>query len=237
MDITTTPALVTGANRGLGRALVTALLDRGAPHVFATTREVDAVTAIHPADRVTPLRLDLRSRDDVDAVAAAAGAVGLLVNNAGTAAFAPLLDAPREDVEDELDTNVLGTLDLIRALSPQMPAGSTIVNVLSLLSLASAPGMGGYSASKAAAHSMTQALRPPLAARGIAVVGVYPGAIDTDMLAGVEMPKATPRAVAEAILDGVLAGEEDVFPDPMAAQMADVWRGDPKAFEQQFAAM
>jgi NAD(P)-dependent dehydrogenase (short-subunit alcohol dehydrogenase family) len=234
MDSFTHPALVTGAGRGLGRALVLALLDRGAPKVYAGVRDV----ATAPADeRVVPLALDLTDPEQIAAAADAAHDVTLLVNNASDAEFAPLLEAARDAIEREIATNVLGTLDVIRAVTPRMVAGSTVVNILSLLSLAAAPGMAGYSASKAAAHSMTQALRPPLALRDIDVVGVYPGAIDTDMLAGVEMPKASPRSVAEAILDGVLAGESDIYPDPMAAEMSRVWRSDPRAFERQFAAL
>ncbi len=229
-------ALVTGANRGLGRALVAALLDRGASTVFAAARDTATLADLSDA-RVVPLALDLTDREQIAAVAERVGDVRLLVNNASTSAFAPLLDAPREDIERELLTNTLGTLDVIRAITPGMTSGSTVVTVLSLLSLASTPAMAGYSASKAAAHSMIQALRPPLAERGIAVAGVYPGAIDTDMIAGVDMPKASPRSVAEAILDGVLAGEEDIFPDPMSAQLSAVWKQDPKAFERQFAAL
>jgi NAD(P)-dependent dehydrogenase (short-subunit alcohol dehydrogenase family) len=232
MESISNTALVTGANRGLGRALVLALLDRGIPKVYAAVRDLKTA----PVDeRVVPLRLDLTDREQIAAAAEAAADVDLLVNNASDAAFAPLLEAPRDAIERELATNVLGTLDVIRAVTPNMAAGGTVVNVLSLLSLAAAPGMAGYSASKAAAHSMTQALRPPLATRGITVVGVYPGAIDTDMLAGVEMAKASPRDVAEAILDGVLAGEREVYPDPMSAEMSQVWRTDPHAFEDRFA--
>jgi NAD(P)-dependent dehydrogenase (short-subunit alcohol dehydrogenase family) len=234
MDTLSHPALVTGANRGLGRALVTALLDRGVPKVYAAARVVDTAPA---DDRLVPLALDLTDQEQIAAAAEAATDVSLLINNASDAAFAPLLQASRDTIEREIATNVFGTLDVIRAVTPNMPPGGTVVNILSLLSLAAAPGMAGYSASKAAAHSMTQALRPSLAERQISVVGVYPGAIDTDMLAGVDMPKASPRAVAEAILDGVLAGEEDIFPDPMAAELSAVWRTDPKAFERRFAAL
>jgi NAD(P)-dependent dehydrogenase (short-subunit alcohol dehydrogenase family) len=112
---------------------------------------------------------------------------------------------------------------------------TAIVNVLSLLSLASTPPMTGYSASKAAAHSLTQALRPTLAARGISVHGVYPGGIDTDMLAGLDLPKRPPAEVAAGILDGLEADEEDIFPDPTARAMAATWWSDPKSFERAFA--
>jgi NAD(P)-dependent dehydrogenase (short-subunit alcohol dehydrogenase family) len=113
--------------------------------------------------------------------------------------------------------------------------GGHIVNVLSLLSLASTPPMTGYSASKAAAHSLTQALRPVLAGEGITVHGVYPGGIDTDMLAGIDAPKTAPGAVAEGVLDSLAEDLEDIFPDPNARVMAELWWGDPKAFERAFA--
>jgi short-subunit dehydrogenase len=113
--------------------------------------------------------------------------------------------------------------------------GGPIVNVLSLLSLASTPPMTGYSASKAAAHSLTQALRPVLATRGITVHGVYPGGIDTDMLAGVDAAKTAPAVVADGILRGLAAGQEDIFPDPNSQAMAQVWWTDPKAFERAFS--
>lgn len=233
MDLPSTPALVTGANRGLGRSLVTALLDRGATRIYAAARNPHDVSQ---DTRVRPLRLDLTDQTQVEAAAAEAGAIGLLVNNAGTAAFASLLDAPREAIERELATNALGTLDLIRAVVPRMPNGGVIVNVLSLLSLAPVPGMAGYSASKAAAHSMTQALRSELAGRGIRVVGVYPAGLDTDMLAGFDVPKAAPDAVAATIVDRVLAGDVDIYPEAVSQQMSTIWLSDPKRFEREFAA-
>jgi short-subunit dehydrogenase len=113
--------------------------------------------------------------------------------------------------------------------------GGAIVNVLSLLSLASTPPMTGYSASKAAAHSLTEALRPVLAARGIAVHGVYPAGIDTDMLAGIDVAQASPADVAARLLDGLAAGAEDIFPDANAEAMSSLWRTDPKAVERALA--
>ena len=133
--------------------------------------------------------------------------------------------------------NYDGTYATIRAFVPVLGAngGGHVVNVLSLLSLASTPPMTGYSASKAAAHSLTQALRPVLAARGITVHGVYPAGIDTDMLAGVDVPKVPPAEVAARLLDGLAAGEEDIFPDANAQAMSIVWRSDPKAVERALA--
>ena len=140
-------------------------------------------------------------------------------------------------VRREMAVNYDGTYATIRAFVPVLDAngGGHVVNVLSLLSLASTPPMTGYSASKAAAHSLTQALRPVLAARGITVHGVYPAGIDTDMLAGVDVPKAPPAEVAARLLDGLAAGKEDIFPDANAQTMATVWRSDPKAVERTLA--
>lgn len=230
--VTSTTAIVTGAGRGLGRALVDALLERGVAHVHGTARDPRTVR-VDP--RVTPHRLELTDPASVRALAEATRGTSLLINNAAAAALKPLLAATSGDVESEWRTNVLGTLELTRAVITAMPPGGAVVNVLSLLALAPVPAMAGYSASKAAAHSMTQALRSSLAERGIAVVGVYPGGIDTDMLRGVDAPKAAPRTIAEAILDGVLAGEEDVFPGSVAAEMSGIWRRDPKGYERELA--
>jgi NAD(P)-dependent dehydrogenase (short-subunit alcohol dehydrogenase family) len=133
--------------------------------------------------------------------------------------------------------NYDGTYATIRAFVPVLEAngGGHVVNVLSLLSLASTPPMTGYSASKAAAHSLTQALRPVLAVRGIAVHGVYPAGIDTDMVAGVETLKTPPAQVAAGVLDGLAAEQEDIFPDPNAQAMAQTWWSDPKGFERAFS--
>ena len=133
--------------------------------------------------------------------------------------------------------NYDGTFDVIRAFVPVLErnGGGAIVNLLSLLSLASTPPMAGYSASKAAAHSLTQALRPVLAAKNISVHGVYPAGIDTDMLAGIDAPKTAPRQVAEGVLDGLAAEQEDIFPDPNAQAMAATWWSDPKSFERAFS--
>jgi NAD(P)-dependent dehydrogenase (short-subunit alcohol dehydrogenase family) len=235
MDFTSTTALVTGANRGLGRALVDALLDRGATQIYAAARDPRAVRV---DDRIVPVALDLTDVASVARVAGVAADVDLLVNNAGAAAFAPALDAEPQAVAREFAVNVTGLHAMIRAFAPALTARrGAVVNVLTLLSYAPAPPMAGYSASKAAAHSLTLALRPALAAAGVRVHGVYPGGIDTDMVAGIDVPKAAPRAVAEAILDGVAAGQEDIYPDPTSAQMGELWTRDPRAFAAAFASM
>jgi NAD(P)-dependent dehydrogenase (short-subunit alcohol dehydrogenase family) len=234
MQIEEQTIVVTGANRGLGRSLVEALLDRGVAKVYAAARTPSAVAG-HP--RVVPVALDLLDRETIAAAARQAGDATVLINNASTASFAPPLDAAPESVRQEMVVNFDGTFDVIRAFVPVLErnGGGAIVNVLSLLSLASTPPMAGYSASKAAAHSLTQALRPVLKAKNISVHGVYPAGIDTDMLAGIDAPKTAPRQVAEGVLAGLVAEQEDIFPDPNAQAMAATWWADPKTFERAFS--
>lgn len=178
MQITGQTVVVTGANRGLGRSLVQALLDRGASKVYAAARNPASVL---DDPRVVALALDLLDHETIAAAARQAADATVLINNASTAAFAAPLDADPATVRKEMQVNYGGTFDVIRAFVPVLErnGGGAIVNLLSLLSLASAPPMAGYSASKAAAHSLTQALRPVLAAKNISVHGVYPAGIDT----------------------------------------------------------
>jgi NAD(P)-dependent dehydrogenase (short-subunit alcohol dehydrogenase family) len=233
MDITTAIPAVTGAGRGLGRALVDELLRRGVPKVYALARDPSRVRR---DPRVVAIAFDLLDPDSIAAAAGSAADATLLINNASTALFAGPLDADPDAVRREMAVNYDGTYATIRAFVPVLESsGGHVVNVLSLLSLASTPPMTGYSASKAAAHSLTQSLRPVLAGKGIAVHGVYPGGIDTDMLAGVDAPKAPPADVAGAILDGLAADAEDIFPDPTSEAMSRTWLSDPKALERAFS--
>ena len=165
MDISTTTAAVTGAGRGLGRHLVDGLLDHGAFKVYALARDTSMVRR---DPRVVPVRFDLLDAQSIAAAAHQAADATLLINNASTAAFSTPLDADLDAVHTELAVNFEGVYRTIRAFVPVIEAngGGQIVNVLSLLSLASTPPMTGYSASKAAAHSLTQALRPALASKG-----------------------------------------------------------------------
>jgi NAD(P)-dependent dehydrogenase (short-subunit alcohol dehydrogenase family) len=234
MDISASTPVVTGAGRGLGRHLVDGLLERGAQKVYALARDT---SNIRPDPRVVPVRFDLLDIDSITAAAARAADATLLINNASTAVFSTPLEADLGAVRSEMQVNFEGLYRTIRAFVPVIEAGGGghIVNVLSLLSLASTPPMTGYSASKAAAHSLTQALRPVLAPKGIAVHGVYPGGIDTDMLAGVDAPKTPPAEVAGGILGGLAADQEDIFPDPNSQTMSQVWWSDPKSFERAFS--
>jgi NAD(P)-dependent dehydrogenase (short-subunit alcohol dehydrogenase family) len=234
MDISASTPVVTGAARGLGSHLVDALLDRGARKVYALARDT---SKIRRDDRVVPVTFDLLHPGSIAAAAHQAADATMLINNASTAAFAGPLEAAPDRFEREMAVNYGGTYATIRAFVPVIEAngGGQIVNILSLLALSSTPPMTGYSASKAAAHSLTQALRPVLAAKGISVHGVYPGGIDTDMLAGIDAPKTAPSEVAASILDALTEDVEDIFPDPNSQAMAEVWWSDPKSFERAFS--
>ncbi|WP_426512869.1 SDR family oxidoreductase [Dactylosporangium sp. McL0621] len=240
MQVNGTIALVTGANRGLGRALVTALLAGGAEKVYAAARRVETVADLAGTDRrVVPVQLDLTDLEQVAGAASVAGDATLLINNGGSLNFADPLAGDLAAIDVDLRTNFVGPLALTRAFVPVLEGngGGAIVNVLSLVVLGSVPAMGGYAASKAASASATQALRAQLVDRKITVHGVFPGAVDTDMIRDFPIPKTSPADVAAAILDGVEAGDEYIYPDPMAQQGHRAWCEDPAAFERQMGFM
>ena len=232
MSIAGKTILVTGASRGIGRALVDEALARGAKRVYAGMRQPLA----HPDPRVTPLPLDVTSSGQIQAAAGQVGSLDILINNAGVAPYDDLTD--RAVLEHSLAVNLFGPYAVTQAFLPQLTrSGGVIVNNTSLMALAPLPLTPSYAISKAAAFSMTQSLRALLAGRGVRVHAVLTGPTDTDMTAGFEIPKASPQSVARVIFDGVDNGEEDIFPDPMSASVADGWRGGPaKAMERQNAA-
>jgi len=190
-------------------------------------------------ERVVPLRVDVTDRARVAALASEAADVTHLFDNAGVIDFGDILETPLDKVARNLETSFYGALAMARAFAPAIErnGGGAIVNILTLVALASMPGLAVYNASKAAAWSMTQSLRAGLSGRNIAVHGVFPGAVDTDMLAGVEMPKTSAAEVARVVVEGVEAGREDIFPDPMSQEVYAAWRADHKAVERQFATM
>jgi NAD(P)-dependent dehydrogenase (short-subunit alcohol dehydrogenase family) len=220
MTITDKTVLVTGANRGIGRALVTEALARGARRVYAGTRQPLA----HPDGRVTPLTLDVTDPRQIEAAADQVGTLDVLVNNAGVALYDDLTD--RAALERSLEVNFFGPYEVTQAFLPQLiRSRGAIVNNVSLMALAPFPITPAYAISKAAAFNLTQSLRALLAGRGVRVHAALTGPTDTDMTQGLEIPKASPESVARAIFAAVEAGEEDIFPDPMSAAIADGWRG------------
>ncbi len=232
-SIANSAVLITGSNRGIGRALVEEALRRGARRVYAGTREPWA----HSDPRVLPLTLDVTSAADIRAAAEAVESLDVLVNNAGIALYDDLTD--RSVIERQLAVNLFGTYAVTEAFLPQLTSSrGVIVNNLSLNSLAPLPIIPAYSISKAAAFSLTQSLRALLAAQGVSVHAVLTGPVDTDMSRGLEIPKPSAASVAGGIWDGVEKDEEDIFPDPMSAAIAEGWRsGAVKEFERQCAAM
>ncbi|MGY1808262.1 SDR family NAD(P)-dependent oxidoreductase [Blastococcus sp. SYSU D00669] len=215
MRIRGATALVTGANRGLGRVFVEALLARGAATVYAGARDPRSVDA--PDGRVVPVRLDVTDAADRRAVADRCTELDLLVSNAGLAPAGPVLDTPDEVARETFEVNVFGPLALVQELVPVLRrrrGGVLFVNsVTGLVVSRSSPV---YGASKAAARMLALAVREQLAADGVVVTTSHPGFVDTDMAAAVPFPKASPAEVVERSLDGWEAGETAVFPDRLA---------------------
>ena len=225
--------LVTGANRGIGYALVEEALRRGAKRVYAGTRQ----PFTHPDERVTPLTLDVTDDAQIRAAVEKVDVLDILINNAGVASYDDLSD--RAVLEQHLAVNLFGTYGMTQAFLPLLTRSrGVIVNSLSLTALAPFPIIPAYSISKAAALSLSQSLRALLADRGIRVHAVLTGPTDTDMSRGFDIPKASASSVAQAILDGVENGDEEIFPDPMSALIAATWSGGAvKTLERQNAGM
>lgn len=216
LDLSSSTVLVTGANRGFGRHLAQGLVDRGAT-VYAAARRPETIDLAG----VRPLALDLTDPASVAAAAEQAGDVTVLVNNAGVATGASLLDGDTADIRAEFDTNVFGTLAVTRAFVPVIEhnGGGAVLNVLSVLSWLSLPHLATYSATKSAAWSLTNALRQELAPRGIRVSALHVGYMDTDMAAAVTDAKADPADVAALTLDQLAAGATEIVADDLSKQV------------------
>jgi NAD(P)-dependent dehydrogenase (short-subunit alcohol dehydrogenase family) len=232
MTIEDKVVLVTGANRGIGQALVEEALRRGARRVYAGTRQPLA----HLDERVTPLTLDVTNAAQIQRAIERVESLDILINNAGVALYDDLSD--RAALEQSLAVNLYGPYGVTQAFLPLLTRSrGAIVNVLSLAAIAAVPFSPAYSISKAAAFSLAQSLRALLARQGLSVHVVLPGPVDTDMSRGLDIPKASPESVARAIFDGVEKGDEEIFPDPMSESLAEGWRsGAVKALQQQFSA-
>lgn len=224
--------LITGANRGIGLALVDEALKRGAKSVYAGTRGGWQ----HPDKRVAPVKLDVTDAGQIERAADEIETLDVLINNAGIAIYDDL--SKPDVIEQHFAVNLFGPYNLIRAFLPHLRRSQgAIVNDLSLVSLAPLPIIPAYSMSKAAALSMTQAFRALLAGQGVTVHAVLLGPIDTEMNRGFDIPKASPESAAQGIFDGLEQGEEEIFPDPVSKGVAEGWRnGTAKALEREFAA-
>ena len=237
-------ALVTGANRGIGLALVEALLERGVRKIYAGARKPEALADLAGRSQgvVVPLRLDITNETDVRQAAQQANDVDLLINNAGIVSHGPfaafedpawLKAAPRE-----YETNVVGSLRVSQAFAPVLArqGGGTLVNISSVAGLVGMSGLLTYSATKAAVHSLTQSTREALQGQGTTVVGVYPGPVETEMARDFTFPKASAASVANAILDGLEQGLEEIYPDPLAREFGAAYAVNPKSLEGLMAA-
>jgi NAD(P)-dependent dehydrogenase (short-subunit alcohol dehydrogenase family) len=233
MTIADKAILVTGANRGIGAALVEEALHRGAKRVYAGTRRALA----HADERVTPLTLDVTDAAQIRRAVDAVESLDILINNAGLALYDDLSDPAV--LEQHLAVNLFGTYGVTQAFLPLLThSGGAIINNLSVNALAPLPLIPAYSISKAAAFNLTQSLRVLLTGRGVRVHAVLTGPVDTDMTRGLDIPKSSPDSVARAIFDGVENGQQDIFPDPMSQSLAESWRsGAVKALERQYAAL
>ncbi|UMB69383.1 SDR family NAD(P)-dependent oxidoreductase [Mycobacterium paraterrae] len=225
--------LVTGGNRGIGRALVEEALRRGATRVYVGTR----APLSHPDERVEPLALDVTSATQIQSAADEVESLDVLINNAGLALYDDLTDF--SVLERHLAVNLYGPYRMIEAFLPLLTrSGGAVVNNLSVNALAPLPLIPAYSLSKAAAFNLTQSLRALLAGRGVSVHAVLTGPVDTDMTRGLDIAKSSPEAVARAIFDGLEQGDEDIFPDPFTAPLAESWNDGPaRTLERLYAAL
>jgi len=232
MTIEGKAVLVTGANRGIGRALVEEALSRGAKRVYAGTRHPFA----HPDERVTPLILDVTNTAQIEAAVETVESLDILINNAGVALYDDLSD--RSVLEQHLAVNLFGTYGVTQAFLPMLiRSGGAIVNNVSMMAMAPLPITPAYAVSKAAAFNLTQSLRALLASRGVKVHAVLTGPTDTDMTRSFDIPKASPESVARSIFDGVEKGDEEIFPDPTSEVLAESWHaGMAKALVHEYAA-
>lgn len=236
-------ALVTGANRGIGLALVEALIARGVKEVYVAGRDIEAIEQLtadlkNPITQVTPLKLDVTSAADISNANKEIPHLDILINNAGIATGSGFVSEESGNIAvQEMATNYFGPVNLTRALLPVLKRSTqgAIVNVSSIAGIANMPLLGPYSASKAAVHSFTQCLRAELAKLPLLVQGVYPGPIETRLSAGYDMPKATPAQVAEVILKSIENAEEDVFPDAMSINWYETFKANPKQLEKEYA--
>jgi len=235
MKLANSTVLVTGANRGLGRALVTASLALGARRVYAGSRDLANVS---PQERVVPIQLDIDDPRSLAAAAERTSDLTLLINNAGILISGGVLTSSPAQIAQEFTTNAFGMLAATRAFLPALERNKgAVLNVLSVVSLANMPGLGVYSAAKAASYSLTQALRADLAPRGVRVHAAFPGAVDTDMVRAMEMAKTSPADVANGILGGLEQDRDDIIPDPMARDLYAMWERDPRELGRALASM
>ena len=238
MNIEHRTVFVSGANRGIGKALVEELLKNGVKKIYAGARNTSSLPQFND-DRVTPIELDITKQEQVQSAAKQAQDVDLLINNAGVASFSSILDGPLENVQNDMNTNYYGTLNMIRSFVPGLEKvqNPVIVNIVTIGAFVNFPILGGYCASKAALFSMSQAIRMELAPRAISVHTVNPGPIDTDMAKDFDTDKSSPEVTAQNIIADLKADIGDIFPDPGSQAMFGVWKKDYRELEKMVSEM
>lgn len=232
MHIKDSVVLVTGGNRGLGKAFIQAFLDAGAQKVYVGTRQLTGTSD----PRLLPIKLDITDARDIAAAATACHDVSILINNAGIMRHSPFLAAlSLESAREEMETNYFGTLGMCRAFAPLLKknGGGVLVNMLSTVSWFYSPFSGSYCASKSAEWSLTNGIRMELRPQGTLVVGVYAGWIDTDMTAHLDVPKVRPEEVARKTIEGVATDQEEIFADRESQEIKAALAADPQAFYRQ----
>jgi short-subunit dehydrogenase len=242
MKIEGSVALVTGANGGIGQALVRELLKRGARKIYLGVRDPGTLRGVFvESDRLVPLALDLTRPQQIEQAARLASDITLLINNAGAVAFSGALAAKDLNAaRQEMEVNYFGLLALTQALrnTPALRSGGAMVNVLSFLALVTLPVAGTYCASKSAALALTRTLRAELKPRGVQVLGVLPAQTDTPAFAPLPEPKSKPEHVAAATLDALEAGQNDeVFPGALSQGTAEVFKKDPAALQARMSSI
>ncbi len=234
--------LVTGANRGIGRAFVNVLLETGANKIYASARNPETLNDLVASGggKVIAIKIDVTKPENINEAAAELKDVDLLINNAGVATFEGIISAENDHAARlEMETNYFGTFNLIRAFAPILKdnGGGAIINMASIASYVNFPALGSYCASKAAVHSLTQGVRAELEAQGTLVTGVYPGPIDTDMAVNFPMDKTPTATAVKNILDAVDKGIEDIYPDVVSETMFAQFLSDPKILEKEAGSM
>ncbi len=239
-DIKSAVAMVTGANRGIGRALVAALHKAGAKRIYACARNTDSLRDVVASakDRIVPVKLDVTNAADIAAAVRTASDMNVLINNAGVASMtSDLASVSLQAARNEMEVNYFGTLAMSLAFAPVLAknGGGLLVNIASVVSFLSFPSFATYCPTKHAVYSLSQSLRVMLAGQGTRVLTVHPGPIDTDMAKDVPMEKASPESVAQRVVSAIRNGDELITTDPMADNFVAEWRKDP--IEAQRAAI
>lgn len=228
--------LVTGANRGIGKSLVTALLNNGAGKIYASCRDLKKMP-VFGDDRIVPLQLDITDIKQVARIAVAASDTEILINNAGTLSPGNILQGEPSGMEKDLEVNYFGTIKMMRAFAPILMKNkpAIMINIVSIAAYSPLPSIAGYAASKAALYSATQSVRIELAKKDVTVYAVNPGAIDTDMNKGSDWDMPDPDSTAIKILESVVSGKLDIIPDVMGQGMYTAWREEPMKLSKIFS--